>query len=120
MASTWLALGLYTLMAQRPKNPYEDKSPGPIAKVKNFLTKNDYVIPLLAFSPELITEFKASQYGLKFLKSKVKDGAIDKALFNKIKKSYITCFSTYLFIPVSIMLVDALRNSVNKKVNKYN
>ena len=108
------------MIAQREKNPYDDKRPGPIAKVKNFLNKNDYVIPLIAFSPELITEFKASQYGLKFLKGKVKEGAIEKSLFNKIKKSYITCFSTYLFIPVSIMLVDALRNSVNKQVRKYN
>lgn len=117
---SWIALGLYTMIAQREKNPYDDKRPGPITKMKNFLNKNDYVIPLIAFSPELITEFKASQYGLKFLKGKVKDGAIEKSLFNKIKKSYITCFLTYLFIPVSIMLVDALRNSVDKKVRKYN
>lgn len=78
-------------------------------------TKSDALIPLLAFSPELITEAKASHIGLKFLKEKVKTGEIEKSLFKKIRNSYITCFSTYLFIPVSIILIDAIRNSVRKE-----
>jgi len=117
---TWIALGLYTMISQRPKNVYQDKAPTPITKVKNFLNKNDWVIPLIAFSPELITEAKASQIGIKFLKEKVAEGKLDKSVFKNIKKSYLTCFSTYLFIPVSIMLIDAIRNSANKNVQKHN
>jgi hypothetical protein len=108
------------MISQRPKNIYEDKAPGPIAKVKNFLNKNDWAIPLIAFSPELITEAKASQIGIKFLKEKMMEGKLDKSVFKNIKKSYLTCFSTYLFIPVSIMLIDAIRNSANKNVQKHN
>jgi len=117
---TWISLALYTMISQRPKNNYEDKGQGPIAKAKNFLAKNEYIIPLLAFSPELITEARASQIGIKFLAEKVKEGKLEKSILKNIKKSYLTCFSTYLFIPVSIMLIDALRNSVNKKVKNYN
>ena len=94
---TALSLILYTLISQRRANNdyYEDKKAGLFTKVKNFISNNDYVIPLLAFSPELITEGMASHYGLKFLRGKVKEKAIAQSLFNNIKKSYITCFSTY-------------------------
>ncbi|MDD3437443.1 MAG: hypothetical protein PHC64_09865 [Candidatus Gastranaerophilales bacterium] len=64
----------------------------------------------MAFSPELITEAKASLEGIKFLKKT----NISKAALHNIKMSYLTCFATYLFIPVSIMLIDAVRNSANK------
>lgn len=104
---TILSLALYTLLSQRPKPKDENQDIG------SKLSKSDILIPLLAFSPELITEAKASQLGLKFLKQKLKDGAIEKSLYKNIKKSYLTCFSTYLFIPISIILIDALRNSAN-------
>lgn len=76
------------------------------------------IIPLVAFAPELITEAKASLEGLKFLKEKVKLQQLEKSVFKKIRSSYLTCFATYLFIPVSIMLVDAIRNSANKAMQR--
>lgn len=96
---TILSLALYGLLSQN-KDGNSDR--------------NDYIIPLLAFSPELITEGMASHHGLKFLREKVKNKELDMSAFKKIKKSYITCFGTYLFIPVSIMLIDAIRNSARK------
>lgn len=114
---TEVALGLYMLMSMRPKKNdyYQDENQGIGDKIKHFLSHSDAVIPLLAFSPELITEAKASQYGLKFLKEKL---GKDASLYKNIKKSYLTCFATYLFIPVSIMLVDAIRNSANKVIQR--
>lgn len=114
---TELALGLYMLMSMRPKKNdyYQDENQGIGSKITNFLSHSDAVIPLLAFAPELITEAKASQYGLKFLKEKL---GKDAALYKNIKKSYLTCFATYLFIPLSIMLVDAIRNSANKAIQR--
>lgn len=114
---TELALGLYMLMSMRPKKNdyYQDENQGIGSKIANFLSHSDAVIPLLAFAPELITEAKASQYGLKFLKEKL---GKDAALYKNIKKSYLTCFATYLFIPVSIMLVDAIRNSASKAMQR--
>lgn len=114
---TELSLALYMLMSMRPKKNdyYQDENQGIGAKIKHFLSHSDAVIPLLAFAPELITEAKASLYGLKFLKGKLGKEAL---LYKNIRKSYITCFATYLFIPVSIMLVDAIRNSANKAVQR--
>lgn len=115
---TELSLALYMLMSMRPKKKdhYQDtENQGIGSKIANFVSKSDAVIPLLAFAPELITEGKASQYGLKFLKEKLGKEA---PLYKNIKKSYLTCFATYLFIPVSIMLVDAIRNSANKAMQR--
>lgn len=111
---TALALLLYTLMSQsqKSKNYYDDENTGLISKMKRSLSKSEVLIPLLAFSPELITEAKASQEGLKFLKGKVGKSS---PLYKNVRSSYLTCFSTYLFIPVSIMLMDALRNGVHNK-----
>lgn len=109
---TILSLALYALMSQRPKRDNGDQSIG------SKISKSDVIVPLLAFSPELITEAKASQEGLKFLKQKLNSGVIEKSLYKNIKKSYITCFSTYLFIPVSIILIDMLRNSANNAQRK--
>lgn len=115
---TEVALGLYMLMSMMPKKNdyYQDENQGIGSKIAHFLSHNDAVIPLLAFSPELITEAKASLYGLKFLKGKL---GKDAPLYKNISKSYLTCFATYLFIPVSIMLVDAIRNSANKVIQRH-
>lgn len=107
-----LSLALYALFSQRQKRDDGDQSIG------SKISKSDVIIPLVAFSPELITEAKASQEGLKFLKQKLNAGAIEKSLYKNIKKSYITCFATYLFIPVSIILIDMLRNSANNARRK--
>lgn len=123
---TAYSLLLYGLLANtvRP-NYYQgfDETFG--QKVRRKILNLGVAIPLIAFSPELITEYKASKTGLKFLKEKLKEGKINKSMFKNIKGSYIACFGTYLFIPVSIMLLDALRNSANKiqqkrRMNYYN
>lgn len=112
----FLSLALYALLSQNKSNKYysqDDENQGVGTKIKNFLRKSDAIIPLLAFSPELITEAKASIEGINFLRGKIGNG-IDNATFKNIRNSYLTCFATYLFIPVSIMLIDILRNSANK------
>lgn len=119
---TWLALGLYALMSQNRKysyNPFEEPQEQTFGdKAKNFLSRSSLLIPLLAFSPELITEAAASRYGMKFLKEQVKAGKIPEAMKKNIGRSYLACFGTYLFIPVSIMLMEVLQNSLEKEVQK--
>lgn len=83
------------------------------------LTKTDVAVPLLAFAPELITEAKASMTGLKFLKEKLKAGAISESLYKNTKRSYLACFGTYLFVPLSIIIMDALRSGANKVRQKH-
>lgn len=109
---TLLALGLYALLSQRKKTyTDEDYHPGIKAKIKSFLNKSDAIVPLLAFSPELITEAKASHEGLKFLRKTI---GKESSVYKNIRNSYIACFGTYLFIPVSIMLLDGIRHEANK------
>lgn len=96
---TPLSLALYALLSGNKKDGQ----------------RHDWVIPLLAFSPELITEGMASHHGLKFLKEKVKLKQLERPVFNKIRNSYLTCFGTYLFVPVSIILLDAIRNGAQKE-----
>lgn len=113
----YIALALYALMSQNKKqsyNPYEEQDQSFGSKVKNFLSRSTLLVPLLAFSPELITEAMASKYGLKFLKGKV-----EKPLYNNIKNSYRACFGTYLFIPISIILMEVLQNSLEKGIQKH-
>ena len=86
-------------------------------KFSKLLSKYPYAIPILAFSPELITEAGASYYGMKFLKKELAQGNILKKTYKNIAKSYLTAFSTYLFIPVSIILVN-LTSLGLKKVDK--
>lgn len=119
---TALSLLLYTLLSQNKNtsNSFEDEeNTGIFGKIKNFIKKSDAIIPLIAFTPELITEAKASSEGLKFLKEKKLAKEITEATYKSIKKSYITCFLTYLFVPVSIMLLDSIRNEANKIAQKH-
>ena len=102
-----------TVKADKNKNKKE-KQHTQKNGIQKFLQKYPSIIPLIAFSPELITEIGASTYGLKFLKKEVKSGNLPKKVFNNILKSYLTCFSTYFFIPVSIVFV----NHLNKKLTK--
>lgn len=118
---TILSLALYSLMSQKrhqSEDAFGDHKKSLGTKIKNFLSRSTLLVPLLAFSPELITEAKASQYGLKFLKEKVAQGKLDKNIYSKIKKSYATCFGTYLFIPISIILMELLFSGVEKEVQK--
>lgn len=118
-----LALALYALMSQgqnqRRSDVFGDERKSFGAKVKDFFTRSTLIVPLLAFSPELITEAMASKYGLKFLKEVKNAGRIDKKTFRNIKRSYITCFGTYLFIPVSIILMELLFSGIEKEINKH-
>ncbi len=113
-----LALGLYALLSQNKssqKNYYDNK---PSGITETLLSKSNTIIPILAFSPELITEAKASLIGLKSLKNQIGNSS---QLYKNISRSYLTCFMTYLFIPVSIILMDSLQRSAQKRMyqNKY-
>lgn len=110
-----ISLALYTLISQRNRYAQDNEKGGGIL---GFIGRHDYVIPLLAFSPELITEAGASLYARSFLR-KSKMHIKDKAAYNNIMKSYLAAFGTYLFIPVSIMLVDSIRSSVRKQRQKH-
>lgn len=119
---TPIALAIYALMSQNRKqsyNPYGEAQEQTFGdKVKNFFSRSSLLVPLIAFSPELITEAMASKYGMKFLKEKVKEGKLPEALKKNIGRSYLACFGTYLFIPVSIILMEALQSSLEKEVHK--
>lgn len=118
---TPIALVLYAMMSQNRKNSYNPFEPQEQTfgdKVKNFLSRSSLLVPLLAFSPELITEAAASKKGMDFLKEKVKEGTITKEMRKNIGKSYLACFGTYLFIPVSIILMEVLQHSLEKEVQK--
>lgn len=127
-----LALALYALMSQGKHSGQNDvfgderKSFG--TKVKDFFSRSTLIVPLLAFSPELITEAMASKYGLDFLKEvleaqkkgkPISNIKIDERTIRNIKRSYITCFGTYLFIPVSIILMELLFSGIEKEINKH-
>ena len=107
---TVLALALYALLSGRKQQDDGNYSIG------SSLSKSDVAIPLLAFAPELATEAKASIEGLKFLKGKI---GKESSLYKNIRKSYLTCFATYLFIPLSIIIMDALRSGANKVHEKH-
>lgn len=119
---TPIALALYALMSTNRKQIYNPfglpQEQGFGDKVKNFFSRSSLLIPLIAFSPELITEAMASKYGMNFLKKQVDAKKIPAALRKNIGKSYLACFGTYLFIPVSIILMEIMQNSLEKEVNK--
>lgn len=107
-----LSLALYALLSGRKQQNDGNYDIG------SHLSKTDVAIPLLSFAPELVTEAKASFEGLKFLKTKIGKG-ITEATYKNVRKSYLTCFGTYLFIPLSIIIMDALRSGANKVREKH-
>lgn len=109
----YLSMLLYAMLSGREQQQDGSYSIG------SSLTKADVAVPLLAFAPELITEAKASFEGLKFLKEKLKAGAITESLYKNTKRSYLACFGTYLFVPLSIIIMDALRSGANKVREKH-
>lgn len=109
----YLSMLLYAMLSGRSQQQDGSYSIG------SSLSKADVAIPLLAFAPELITEAKASMTGLKFLKEKLKAGAITESLYKNTKRSYLACFGTYLFVPLSIIIMDALRSGANKVREKH-
>lgn len=119
---TILALGLYALMSQGQKknqDVFGDEKQGFFTKAKNFLSRSTLLVPLLAFSPELITEAMASKLGIDFLSKQQKLGKISEEALKNIKKSYAACFGTYLFIPVSIIMMELLTSGIEKEINKH-
>lgn len=111
---TILALGLYALMSQNRNNQQENQH-------KSFLSKllsPTVVVPMLAFSPELITEAKASITGVRFLEKNQKKFNISENLIKNVKHSYLTCFGTYLFIPVSIILMEHLQHTAERAMQR--
>lgn len=109
----YLSMLLYAMLSGRQQQQDGSYSIG------SSLSKADVAIPLLAFAPELITEAKASMTGLKFLKEKRNLGQISESLYKNTKRSYLACFGTYLFVPLSIIIMDALRSGANKVRQKH-
>ncbi len=109
----YLSMLLYAMLSGRQQQ--QDGS----YNIGSALSKADVAIPLLAFAPELITEAKASMVGLKFLKEKKNLGQISESLYKNTKRSYLACFGTYLFVPLSIIIMDALRSGANKIREKH-
>lgn len=109
----YLSMLLYAMLSGRSQQQDGSYSIG------SSLSKADVAIPLLAFAPELITEAKASMTGLKFLKEKKNLGQISESLYKNTKRSYLACFGTYLFVPLSIIIMDALRSGANKIREKH-
>lgn len=116
---TILALLLYGIGRSKPTNKKGEKTT--FSKIQNLLYKYNVIVPLLAFSPELITEFKASQIGIDYLKNYTKEvetqlkkkptnkslmqkAANSKSILKAAKKHYAIAFCTYLSLPVFTML----------------
>lgn len=108
-----LALILYGLGREKSENSQYKTSF--IGKIQNTLHKYNMIVPLLAFSPELITEFAASKIGIssikehiKKLKTNIKKNVQSIAKSEKIlkvaKKHYTVAFCTYLSLPVFAVL----------------
>lgn len=109
-----LSLGLYAILSQTRKNQQDNQH-------KSFLSKllsPTVVVPMLAFSPELITEAKASITGVRFLEKNQKTFKMSDNLIKNIKRSYLACFGTYLFIPVSIILMEHLQHSAQRALQQ--
>jgi len=106
---TILALLLYGLGRNKSTNKKGKETF--IGKAQNALYKYNLLVPLLAFSPELITEFKASKIGIDYLKQ-IK---APKNILKAAKKHYAIAFCTYLALPAfavidNLILKKAFKN----------
>ena len=95
---TMLALILYGLGRNKSTNKKGKETF--IGKIQNTLYKYNLLVPLIAFSPELITEFKASKIGIDYLKQ-IK---APKNIIKAAKKHYAIAFCTYLALPAFAVL----------------
>ncbi len=105
---TFLALLLYGLGRNKSNAP--DGKESFIGKIQNTLHKYNLFIPLLAFSPELITEFVASKIGIDYLKQT----KAPKTLINAAKKHYAIAFCTYLALPLFAILDNLIYQKATK------
>lgn len=113
----YVASFLYAIANHKPKRNEDLNLNEQKDKTKSSSYKNArYLIPFIAFAPELITEIKASKYGLKFLKEE----KVGPKLIGAAKKHYLAAFATYLFVPTSIVITDKLYNFINEKFQKGN
>lgn len=85
-------------------------------KLYNSILKYSEVVPLLIYSPELISEAGATKFGLKFLKKELKSQNINKNFYKNIRNNYIAAFSTYLFIPLSLIVMSTIERHVQSKI----
>lgn len=126
---TFLALLLYGLGRNKPTNNKGEQTTW--TKFQNILYKYNILVPLLAFSPELITEFKASKIGIDYLKQhvkniedKIKQTKANKSLNQQLtnsknilkaaKKHYAIAFCTYLALPLFAMLDNLIFKEASK------
>lgn len=103
-----LALILYGLGRDKSSDPNSQNTT--IGKIRNFLHKYNLLVPLAAFSPELITEFSASKIGIDYLKK----ANASKALISAAKKHYAAAFCTYLSLPVFAIMDNLIFKSTQK------
>lgn len=110
----YVATALYAMANHKPKEEKVAKFNVKEQKMDNNKKTSNwrYLIPFIAFSPELITEIIASKHGLNFLKGE----KINENLLKATKKHYLAAFATYLFVPTSIVIFDKLYNVVNDKL----
>lgn len=95
---TIIALILYGLGRSKSNEPEGKESL--IGKLRNTLYKYNLLVPLLAFSPELITEFEASRLGLEYMKK----AKVPPKLLSAARKHYAVAFCTYLALPAFAIL----------------
>ena len=118
-----LALFLYGLGREKPAN--ENGRQSLFDKIQNTLYKYNILIPLLAYAPELITEFTASKIGIDYIKKHINNLKTDVAqnaksieksqnILKVAKKHYAIAFCTYLSLP----LFAVLDNYIFKKATK--
>ena len=117
-----LALILYGLGREKPSNGDKQSLWG---LAQNLLHKYNVLIPLIAFTPELITEFAASKIGIDYIKTYIKNLktnatknaksiANSEQILKTAKKHYAVAFCTYLALP----LFAVLDNFIFKKALK--
>ncbi len=118
-----LALILYGLGREKSQDAQNKTSLW--GKIQNTLYKYNILIPLIAFSPELITEFAASKIGIDYIKQHIKNLKINAGknaqsiaksqnILKVAKKHYVVAFCTYLSLP----LFAVLDNYIFKKASK--
>ncbi|MBQ2871445.1 hypothetical protein IJE86_07080 [bacterium] len=123
---TTLALLLYGL--GRSKSTNKKGKETFISKTQNLIYKYNMLIPLLAFSPELITELAASKIGLNYIKQHIKKLETEsvtettlkslsssKKILKAAKKHYAIAFCTYLTLPVFAILDNLIFSKTTGK-----
>lgn len=123
---TTLALMLYGLGREKSTNKKGKETF--IGKIQNTIYKYKMLIPLLAFSPELITEIAASKIGLNYIRTHIQNLKNKPAIIENLKsieasekilkaakKHYAIAFCTYLALPIFAVLDNFIFEKTTKR-----